>query len=406
MKSIDRAVKCIKSKFVSDRVQELAVAFGDFFPCEPSFNIFGVSWLNSDAHELSKWLRIHFYASQCVILLMMLLMTLNLVTKYIYGANFVEVVELAGQISIYMHLCIMVYLSMYRNRLAIQSVVDRLQRRFPHSAQEQQKCGIRSHWKRFRVMTMIHSTFVHACWVHFALLPVIMIYRGLYDFKLIEVTLMSPIYFPEELYHTWLYEIVYALQAWSLGIAVIVTFANDSLFWGLLAITELELNIASEKVSEIDPEDDGRAFQELIDQHNELIEVANDIEGIFSPVLLFNIVAAPCGLCCSGFLVFVSEKLQNLLTRIGNLSTPFTGGRGLVLFDQIYCHFSKHFISNLQSLFLREPHDQVRVKTELFRIKIDLNFPTHATARLNASAREPTAAGGMTETWLSRSQSC
>ena len=85
---------------------------------------------------------------------------------------------------------------------------------------------------------------------------------------------------------------------------------TDLLYSELVALTAMELQILGHKMSEIDPEDDQEKaldnLKKLVKVHEDLIEVTEKLEEIFSLILfmdLFGII----GMCTSlAFLAFVS----------------------------------------------------------------------------------------------------
>jgi hypothetical protein len=85
-------------------------------------------------------------------------------------------------------------------------------------------------------------------------------------------------------------------------LALIVMLIWDLLYSGLMTITSMEFDILAKKVAEAKSADD---LKKLIKIHQELIEVTEKLEEIFSPLLLVNISTSISILCVAAFLVDV-----------------------------------------------------------------------------------------------------
>ena len=92
---------------------------------------------------------------------------------------------------------------------------------------------------------------------------------------------------------------------------VLALFSNEMLYFGLMIILSMEFDILGHVISEIDPRNDQEAalkeIKTFIKIHQELIEIAEQLEDIFSLILFVNIFGMIYLICGTAFLSVVSD---------------------------------------------------------------------------------------------------
>ncbi|KAG5673085.1 hypothetical protein PVAND_003160 [Polypedilum vanderplanki] len=105
----------------------------------------------------------------------------------------------------------------------------------------------------------------------------------------------------------------------------------DAFFCSLVCVTSMEFDVLAQKLGQIDPKTDENADKklgEIIDGYNELTDIANELEDIFSPLLLAHVFGVIFMLCAGVFSLFVPMNIYLIIKVI-----PFIG----LMFIQHFC---------------------------------------------------------------------
>jgi gustatory receptor len=109
-------------------------------------------------------------------------------------------------------------------------------------------------------------------------------------------------WFPWDWTQPIVYELCYALMMWGAFTSCIGNLTSDLLFCTITTLSCVQFNALRFEVKKIV---NGKlpkvCLKKWIDDHNELIKIVNDIEGIFSVSLLFDFVGSSLILCLAGF---------------------------------------------------------------------------------------------------------
>ncbi|KAG5673089.1 hypothetical protein PVAND_003164 [Polypedilum vanderplanki] len=304
----------IKSYFVSDQVQNFMLFLEDFFPSEKMFQSFGFTFLNrlqiSITQQQSR--KNIFWSSVVISLVIWVLFIMN----FLYATkseNFILSVDTFGWISGYFMTMTKKFFLCYWKRQTIMKIIERLDRYFPHSSREQLQFKVSEHHRNLKILHRISLINYVWTWIHFSYMPLLSILFGQ------GMQLFAPIYFPFDTMQTWLYPIIFILQVWNLFFIFILSISMDFLFYDLLCVISMEFDVLAQKISQIDPESDENAdkkFGEIIDGYNELIDIANELEDNFSPLLLVHIYGGIFMLCVSVFLLFVPMSIYFIMKNV------------------------------------------------------------------------------------------
>ncbi|KAG5670844.1 hypothetical protein PVAND_001078 [Polypedilum vanderplanki] len=203
-------------------------------------------------------------------------------------------------------------------RTAVMKIIERLDQHFPHSNREQLKFRTTKHCKELKIFGRIILTVYGFTCFHFTYMPLISLFSGQ------SIELIMPIYFPLDPLQPLLYPIFFIIQSGDILCMALLSIAFDVLFCSLVCVVSMDFEVLAQKLSQIDPESDLNAeknLQEIVENYNNLIDIANEIEGIFSPLLLLYIFGAIFILCASVFLVFTPIKLYLMVKFIPVLLT-------------------------------------------------------------------------------------
>lgn len=307
-------LKFYQQKFCNNHVRPLRtniLYIWDFFPCESIFLKFGISFLSQisiSSRPKLKW-KIHAIISVSLLILFLLLTTINFVYSVVKHRSFIDAVESFAYMGVFVIVLLKNFTIFYLKRETIIEIVAKLDQHFPQSGIDQIRFGVNEKLK-WLIFFLKMFVFGYAIvWLIFISLPFA---ARIYDFLGIrpgEIKLILPIYYPFDKYSSPGYEFAFFMEAWVQLLILIIATVTDLLFSSLVCVLSLELEIIGHLLSEIDEDDDERAITEMklfIDVHQDLIEVSEKINDIFSPSLFVNILASILVLCNVEFLIMVS----------------------------------------------------------------------------------------------------
>ena len=106
------------------------------------------------------------------------------------------------------------------------------------------------------------------------------------------------------------YEVIFIIEVWIAIFGVCYLACSDLLYASTMQILVLELDILGQNISDISlnirEEDAIKELKKLIDIHQDLIEISENLEDIFSPILLINAFGSIVSICTACFLAVVS----------------------------------------------------------------------------------------------------
>ncbi|KAL7020234.1 hypothetical protein ACKWTF_011426 [Chironomus riparius] len=112
------------------------------------------------------------------------------------------------------------------------------------------------------------------------------------------------------------YEIIFITQVWTAFFGVCFVICSDLLYASTMQILILELDVLGQVISDINFDNGEEAineFKKLVDIHQDLIEIAEHLEDIFSPILLINAFGSIMSLCTACFLAVVKFNFLDLV---------------------------------------------------------------------------------------------
>lgn len=198
----------------------------------------------------------------------------------------------------------------YKHHIALHDIVDRLGKLFPKCSDDQQKHQSFDFLKDLRIRTSVFIVLnISGIWAYNLTPLITQLYGIIIEGKSFEKKLPTHMWLWFDPYQPGIYESMYAFISW-LGFTMSVTIlATDLLFCSILTLLSMQFKILSQDIRDIDASEGEDAFKKLKNQvkiHQELIDLSEMIEEIFSPSLLMNVMTSSMVICLTGFSAFVS----------------------------------------------------------------------------------------------------
>ncbi|NP_001166606.1 olfactory receptor 23 [Bombyx mori] len=117
--------------------------------------------------------------------------------------------------------------------------------------------------------------------------------------------------YPFDVYNTSFWVIVYVNQFWATIIVCTNIFGVDTLFYALCSYIGMNFRLLSYKFEHLEIKRNDRIINEiivLIKRHQELIELVNKTQSLYSLSTLFNIVTSSLLICLSGFNITILSR--------------------------------------------------------------------------------------------------
>lgn len=285
--------------------QNNLILFDDFFICEKIFGFCGFAFLRHFENSSDKRRKFFFFILLSFLIFFMFHSAISFVIFIGDSKKFLQAVEslaYAGMVTIG---CFKIFFVMFKNREKTLKVIEKLDKNFPHHNFEQEVFDVRRHLKKLK----INSSFLFLVYSLVALMPLTnplqhLIHSWLTSEK-IKTEFVLEIWYPFEassLIGLWMsYLEIFSI----LVLMVLIITSTDLLYASIMTITSLEFDILAMKIRKVENAED---LKNLIKIHQELTEIAGELEGIFSPLLFINIMIVVNMICATAFLIFVRKK--------------------------------------------------------------------------------------------------
>ncbi|XP_045762471.1 odorant receptor 4-like [Maniola jurtina] len=112
----------------------------------------------------------------------------------------------------------------------------------------------------------------------------------------------------------WIF--MYVHQIWSTVIVCVFLFAADTLFYAFCMFLRMHFRILGRQLENVvspSPEETRKNMRKCVQKHQELIELVNLLEILYSKSTLFNIISGSILLCFDGFTIMVVQKTGTML---------------------------------------------------------------------------------------------
>lgn len=301
----------IKVKFSSKLSNPIYVSFQDFFTCENTAYKIGYTFLNKHANPPNKWIKLNGILLQVSMLILLILELISFVVSFRSDQLniMIENIMFSG---LFVLSLFQMYTVFYRNRTKIIEIVEKLDEHYPHSGIDQFVFNVPKYFKASKFHEYGYYFITTVVIAHFSLMPFIHQIYGVATSTSVDWELILSLHLPFDAFQPLVYGLIYTVQLW---IIVCVTFyyiCTDMIFGNLTQVLCMEFDILGQFMDEIDPtENEEEAIKELtnlVNVHQELIEVSEKLQEIFSPLQLINAFGSIAALCTAIFLVMVGLR--------------------------------------------------------------------------------------------------
>lgn len=306
VKNIQDFYKFLKHKFVKKPPQ--FILYQDFFCCEKTANLLGFTFLKGHGFLPNKWLKLHKYLFHVGIIMLLILELISFALSA-RDKLFEVMIEnsLIGGVTFV--ILTKIYVVLYWNRKNIHETIQRLERHFPQSRVDQLILKVPAQLRIAKLLEKIYYIMFFFTVTLFSLTPFLHQIFGALKSIHVDWMLILNFNIPIDLLQPFLYESTYIIEVWVVSVGIVNVISTDLIFISLLQILTIEFDTLSLKMSEIDSieneEDAIRELKNLVDIHQELIEISSKLEDIFSPLLLINVFGSIITLCVACFIIVV-----------------------------------------------------------------------------------------------------
>jgi len=318
MESLRKLRSFLKDKFRVRKPQRSFIEFAHFFWSENFFKFFGFNILPTfSVDDGKKWKKVAYVTAIVSLLLLLILMLISMPIGVTKSDSVVTLSEnwcaLLGLVVIF----VKVYSLLYLHRGKIEEIVATLDFYYPHDFLDQQLFNVSGHIRILKILGKLGVVLYVLGFVMFNFIPIISQTYWYFSSQTVKFEPIYHLYTPFDQNNPLCYIVLNIIAMLSHSSGLVFIFMTDLLYAELVALTAMELNILGHMMSEIDPEDDQEKaledFKKLVKVHEDLIEVTEKLQEIFSLILfmdLFGII----GMCTSlAFLAFVSDTKYFLI---------------------------------------------------------------------------------------------
>ncbi|KAG5670573.1 hypothetical protein PVAND_000826 [Polypedilum vanderplanki] len=326
----------LKANFTKDQSRMFVLFLDGFFPSEAIFGLFGFSYLNmfQNSEKYQKCRKIFFWSSIIIAMFLMILTMTNFIVIAGKLEKFAETFETFVFLGAYIFTSMKTVFLCYSKRLSLGKILDRLEQYFPHSNREQMQFGVIKYHKMMWNLYYIGVILYVYCWANYTGLALFSFCYNIFEFGDMKVELLTPIYFLWDPYQPLLYPIFFIFQAWTVMVLIAMLLATDIFMCSLICVTSMEFDVLAQKLALLDPESDENAEKklfEIIDGYNELSDISNEIEKIFTMLLLANVFAGILYICLCVFFSFTPIRTYLVIKYL-----PVLPGVSIQLFFTCY----------------------------------------------------------------------
>lgn len=284
--------------------------FQDFLPCEGVARLLGYSFLPKSGTPPKKLAKLNGILIQTLQVVLLIVFVASVILS-IRSDQLYITIENVLFIGVDFVMIGKIYITFYRNFTKIYELIEKLDEYFPHSGVDQLMLNVH---KNLNILQIFHKLFIIAyngILIQCCLMPFMHQIYGKMKSIDIEWEQILALDLPIDQFNLFMYPLVYTIEAWVMTFAVQYDICSDSLFACIIQILAMEFEILGQKISEIEVcENEEEAIKELknlVNIHQELIEVSEKIDEIFSPLQLCNAFGSITALCTACFLSVVNK---------------------------------------------------------------------------------------------------
>jgi len=299
----------IRSKFARKRAVPQHILFQDFFHCEKTVGILGFDFLTDHNTLLNKWIKINSLVFQVVMALIFIAEIISFVMS-IQQNLFYVAIENALQDAGFLVVMMKVYVICHHNRAKFDEIFEKLDKHFPHYGVDQLVYKSQRYIDVLKRFEIIYYVTFAATTSIFVFMPFLHQIYGSATSTVVEWSPIYPLILPFNQHPPMVFAFMWIIESWSFLLTGYYVVCSDLLFVSLVQTLAMEFDILSQIISEIDMADGEeeaiKELKKLVDIQQELIEVSEKLNEIFSPLLLINVFGSITTLCTASFLAVVN----------------------------------------------------------------------------------------------------
>ena len=231
------------------------------------------------------------------------------------NGSLVVAIEASASFGVFSLMLLKIYIVVIKNRENLTDILERIEFHFPIHTWNQHYFKVGKYLKLLNIFIITTTVIYSMLWLQNSCMAFLEILYGWMTSRSIKIELILRIYVPFDYSNPLVFSLIYIFQSWILLVNLTGFLLVDMMYFGLMIVLSMEFDMLKEIMSEIDPRDDQQAaikkMKELIEIHQELIEITEKLEDIFSLILFVNIFGMVYLICETAFLSIVS-----IITRI------------------------------------------------------------------------------------------
>lgn len=197
-----------------------------------------------------------------------------------------------------------------KNVKDLRGMVETLERHYPYLGWDQYVFGVDRHLKVSILFSRFSALIYALVAVTFYMMPFWhQLYGYIFD-EAVEWEQVFSYHLPFDQWNPVSYSVIYLVSLW-IGISCLILLTTvDSFFCNIMNVLCMEFEIVGQRLSEIDPLEDQmeaiKDIKKLVEIHQELIEVSEKLENIFSFFFLIDVFGIMALMGLESFLSVVS----------------------------------------------------------------------------------------------------
>lgn len=305
-----RAFIKIASKYLqrSKKFKKKELCFQDFLPCEQIAQTLGYTFLPKFKNFPTKLARRNGILVQVMQVVILILLSASFVLSVKADQLYImfENVLFVGVNTV---MIVKIYMTFYQNLSKIHDIIEKLNKNFPHCEIAKKVSRFHKNLKTLNKFKKLFFLAYNSIVLQFCLMPFLHQMYGQYKSIDVQWEQIFALNLPIEQFKISVYPFIYIIEAWIAYFAMQYVICTDMLFACIMEILVMEFKTLGQKFSEIKLDvPEKKAIQELkklVNVHQELIEISDEIDEVFSPILLINAFGSITGLCTACFLSVV-----------------------------------------------------------------------------------------------------
>ncbi|XP_055837703.1 putative odorant receptor 92a [Episyrphus balteatus] len=152
------------------------------------------------------------------------------------------------------------------------------------------------------VVKFFWSAMIFYCFQALTVSFIDLVMKGTFTFNLPWMMVWYGIEFPKE--NVPYYVFMYISQTWSIYVAASISLAMDLCIYSSIIQLNMRLDIICKNIINIEPDETNKAFKELqkeISAHQRFIRLAEKLNIVFTPSVLFSLLSSSLIICFTGF---------------------------------------------------------------------------------------------------------